>query len=171
MRKRFCIRRSRSVAMEASMKGCFQPPAYSLRYDTMMCRSASSRASRSVSAMMTSRVTGHSAGGAVRPAAARAEDEAAVRHDVEESAVLGEAHRVIEGRHQDVRAEKHLRGAGGEAREDGQGRRPVVVDDGVMLLHPHGGEAELFGAHHLLEGVLVVVAALDGDEADLELRH
>ena len=53
------------------MKGCFQPPAYSLRYDTMMCRSASSRASLSVSAMMTSRVRGHSVIAAVRPAAAR----------------------------------------------------------------------------------------------------
>jgi hypothetical protein len=40
-----------------------------------------------------------------------------------------------------------------------------------MLLHPHGGEAELFGAHYLFESVLVVVAALDGDEADSELRH
>ena len=78
---------------------------------------------------------------------------------------------MVEGRHEDVRAEDHLRGARGEAREHGQRRRPVVVDDGVMLLHPHGGEAELFGAHHLFESVLVVVAALDGDEADLELRH
>jgi hypothetical protein len=40
-----------------------------------------------------------------------------------------------------------------------------------MLLHPHRGEAELLGAHHLFEGVLVVVAALDGDEANLQLRH
>ena len=36
-----------------------------------MCRSASSRASVSVSAMMTSRVRGHSAMGAVSPARAR----------------------------------------------------------------------------------------------------
>ena len=51
------------------MNGCFQPPAYSLRYETMMWRSASSRASWSVSAMMTSRVSGHSVMGAVRPTA------------------------------------------------------------------------------------------------------
>src|SRR5712691_3734176 len=71
IRKRCFMRLSRSVATDASMKGCFHPPAYSLRYETMMCRSASSRASLSVSAMMTSRVSGHSARGAVRPAAAR----------------------------------------------------------------------------------------------------
>jgi hypothetical protein len=32
-------------------------------------------------------------------------------------------------------------------------------------------EAEVFAADHLLEGVVEVVAALDGDEADPELGH
>ena len=31
MRKRSCMTVSRSVAMAASMNGCFQPPAYSFR--------------------------------------------------------------------------------------------------------------------------------------------
>jgi hypothetical protein len=46
-----------------------------------------------------------------------------------------------------------------------------VVDDRVVLFHPHGVEAEIFAADHLLEGVLEVVAALGGDEADLQLGH
>src|SRR5437867_6905070 len=71
MMKRSSISRSRSVAIEASMKGWRQPPAYSLRYAIMMCASASSRAFRSVLAMIRSRVRGHSVIGWLRPAARR----------------------------------------------------------------------------------------------------
>src|SRR5713101_3753126 len=71
MMKRSSISRSRSVAIEASMKGWRQPPAYSLRYAIMMCASASSRAFRSVSAMIRSRVRGHSVIAWLRPAARR----------------------------------------------------------------------------------------------------
>jgi hypothetical protein len=46
-----------------------------------------------------------------------------------------------------------------------------VVYDGVVLLHPDGVEPEIFAADHLLEGVLVEVAALDGDEADFQCGH
>ena len=38
----------------------------------------------------------------------------------------------------------------------------------MVLLHPHGVEAELLGARDLVQRLLVVVAALDGDEADLQ---
>src|SRR5712691_13056634 len=41
----------------------------------------------------------------------------------------------------------------------------------MVLLHPYRVEAELLGAEDFLEGVLVVVPALDGDEADLETGH
>jgi hypothetical protein len=41
----------------------------------------------------------------------------------------------------------------------------------VVLFHPHGVEAEVLGADDLFERVLVVVAALDGDETDPEFRH
>jgi hypothetical protein len=46
-----------------------------------------------------------------------------------------------------------------------------VVDDRVVLLHPHGGEAEILAADDFLQGIRVVVAALDRDEADLESCH
>src|SRR5262247_3448493 len=71
MMKRSAMSRSRSVAIDASMKGWRHPPAYSFRYAIMMCSSASSRALLSVSATMTSRVSGHSAIGWLRPAARR----------------------------------------------------------------------------------------------------
>src|SRR5262249_38705385 len=44
IRKRSFLTLSRSVAIAASMNGCRHPPAYSFRYETMMCCSASSRA-------------------------------------------------------------------------------------------------------------------------------
>ena len=92
-------------------------------------------------------------------------------HDVQHGRVLGESDRVVEGGDQNVGAEQHARGAGGEAGEHRDRRRPVVVDDGVVLLHPDGVEAEILSADHFLEGFLVVLPAFDGDEADLEPGH
>src|SRR5678816_197478 len=79
--------------------------------------------------------------------------------------------RVVEGGDQDIGAEQHAGGAGGEAGEHRDGRWPVVVDDRVMLLHPDGVEAEILAADHFLEGFLVILPAFDGDEADLQPRH
>ncbi len=50
-----------------------------------------------------------------------AEHEAPARHDVEHRRVLGEPHRVVERRHQDVGAEAHAAGAGREAGQHRQG--------------------------------------------------
>ena len=100
-----------------------------------------------------------------------AEDGAPVRHHVEHGHVLGEPHRMMERRHRDVGAQEHARGARGEAGEDGERRRPVVIGDRVVLLHPHGIEAELLRPGHLLQRLAVVVTALDGNEADLQPGH
>src|SRR5438105_15617294 len=78
---------------------------------------------------------------------------------------------MVEGGDRDVGTEHHLRRSRGEAAEHGERRGPVVVGDGVVLFHPHRVEAQLLGAGDLLERFLVVVPALDGDEAELESRH
>ena len=101
----------------------------------------------------------------------RAHDQPPIRHDVHHRGVLGEPGRMVEGGDQDVGPEEDTRGAGGEAGEHRDRRRPVVVDHGVVLFHPDGVEAEVLSAHHFLERVLVIVAAFDGDEADLEPGH
>src|SRR3546814_2852150 len=60
---------------------------------------------------------------------------------------------VVEGGDEDVGAERHPRGARGEAGEHGERRRPVVIDDRVVLFHPDGLEAELLRARHLREEI------------------
>src|SRR2546425_937157 len=155
----------------------------------MMCCSASSRALRSVSAMMRSRVSGHSAIGSVRLAALRFSRnwrlpssrrlrsavgpgrDAPLGHACKERDVLGQGQGMVEGGDEDVGAQHDLRRARGKSRQYGQGGRPVVIGDGVMLLHPHGVETERFGPGDLLQRLPVVVTALDGDEADLQSGH
>jgi len=100
-----------------------------------------------------------------------AERDTAVRHHVQHRDVLGEPHRMIEGRDGDVGAEHHLRRARRESGQHRERRGPVMVGHGVVLFHPHGVEAQLLGPGDLLERVLVVVPALDGNETDLESRH
>ena len=100
-----------------------------------------------------------------------AERDAAARHHVEHRDVLGEPHRVVERADGDVGAERDARRARREAGEHGERRGPVVVGDRVVLLHPDGVEAQGLGPRDLLERLLVVVAALDGNEAELQPRH
>src|SRR5262249_24772188 len=97
-----------------------------------------------------------------------AEDEATAGHYVEHRHVLGEPHRMVEGRDDDVGPERQARRTRREAGEDGERRGPGMGGEGVMLLHPHRVEAELRGAGHFLQRLPVVVAAFDGNEADLE---
>jgi len=97
-----------------------------------------------------------------------AEHEPAVGDHVQHRHILGQSHRVVEGGDDDVGAEHEPRGAGGEAGQHGNGRGPVVVGDGVVLLHPHRVEAQLLGPGDFLQRLAVVVPALDGDEADVE---
>jgi hypothetical protein len=46
-----------------------------------------------------------------------------------------------------------------------------MIGDGVVLLHPGGVEAELFGTGHFRQRLLVIVATLDGNEAELQSSH
>ncbi len=100
-----------------------------------------------------------------------AQDGPSVRHHVQHGHVLGQAHGMVEGGDHDVRSQQHARGAGGEARQDGERGGPVVVGDGVMLLHPYRIEPQLLGSRDFLQCLSVVVTALDGDEPDLQLGH
>jgi len=97
--------------------------------------------------------------------------EAAPGHHVEHGHFFGQTHRVVERGHEDVGAQHHARRPCREAREHGQRRRPVVIRDRVVLLHPRRVEAELLGARDFLQRLSVVVAAFAGNEADLQSGH
>ena len=96
---------------------------------------------------------GHAVSGELGRAVAppHAHVEPAVRDDVDEGHLLGEAQRLVEREDRGGEADPNPLGPRRDrARERGRIDRETVVDE-MMLGEPHRIEAELFRPHHLLE--------------------
>jgi hypothetical protein len=92
---------------------------------------------------------------------AETEAQAAVRQDVHDGGVFGDAQWIVQRQQQDGRPDGHPFGTycdGGGHRED---RRQVVVVDEVVLGEPHRVEAEIFDRRHVIERLRVQVGGRD----------
>jgi len=87
--------------------------------------------------------------------------EPAVAEDVDHRRLLGQADRMMEGKHADAGTQPDGLGLGGDMRKDGHQRRKDAIAAGMVLRDPDCIEPECLGIADLLEG-LVIDASLVG---------
>src|SRR5262249_3001756 len=98
-----------------------------------------------------------------------AEHEPATRERVEDRALLGDVHRVMERKHKDCRADCKRPEMRGQRSDREQRRRPVGTGV-VVLLDPDRVEAGPVGQAHVLDRLGEMSRAVRRDDADPE-RH